>query len=688
MIKTNRLINSSSPYLLQHAHNPVNWYPWGDEAFERARLEDKPIFLSIGYSTCHWCHVMAHESFEDEDVAKLLNEHFVCIKVDREERPDIDQLYMAAATTLIGRGGWPLTIVMGPDKRPFFAGTYFPKDSSPGRVGMLDLLPRITEAWSKQRSEINKAAEQIMDALQQQKTEEDGRTLGEDILKSAATDFRVNYDPKEGGFGSAPKFPSPHNLVFLLREGYRTGDSSFSEMALHSLKQMRLGGIFDHIGYGFHRYSTDARWHVPHFEKMLYDQAGLMQAYTEAWEVSGDPLFRQTVDEIFIYLTDKLKSPEGAYYAAEDADSDGEEGKFYVWSWSEIEKLIGKTDLAKLAPSFSLKLEGNFHDEVSGQASASNIFHLNSDQDYTAQINNPVWQKARQKLYENRETRVRPGLDNKILCDWNGFLLTALSRAAKATGDERYASAAGELANFILNEMITKEGELLHLPVQGQGRIMGFLDDYSFVIQGLRNYYEVSFDPKYLEVALQLQQVQLEHFWDEERGGLFFTAEGDDELFIRQKDTYDGAIPSGNSIAASNLYYLGRLAERPQWESYAMAIGTAFSSQVRRAPRGFSALLQSVQVQVAGSKEIVIAGEVDDLLEATSVLRKYYDPFKLLLFRPNHGSEQIVEIAGFLEYQKAIDEHLTVYICANYACQQPHTNLKSLEQALKSSARD
>ena len=680
---TNHLIDASSPYLLQHAHNPVDWYPWGEEAFERARLEDKPIFLSIGYSTCHWCHVMAHESFEDDSVAQLLNDSFISIKVDREERPDIDQLYMTAATSLIGRGGWPLTIIMSPDKRPFFAGTYFPKESLPGRVGMLQLLPQISRAWLDQRAEIEQAADQIISGLQQRKASGDGQALDASILEITATDFKRNYDPIQGGFGSAPKFPSADNYNFLLREGYRTGDQELTEMALYSLKQMRLGGLYDQIGFGFHRYSTDARWHVPHFEKMLYDQATLLLAYTEAWEVSADPLFLQTMEEILIYLNDKLKSPEGAFYSAEDADSDGEEGKFYVWSWLELQNILSAGELEAIKATFGLEPDGNFHDEASRQASGKNIFHLNSKLDYTTLLADPIWLKARQKLYAEREKRVHPGLDNKILTDWNGLVLSALSRAALATGQNQYLRAAGNLADYILKEMITQKGTLLHMQVLGKKNIEGFLDDYSFIIQGLRFYYEAAYDPKYLEVALKLQEIQIQKFWDAETGGFFFTAEGDLDLFIRQKEIYDGAIPSGNSVAASNLYYLGRLAEKPHWEKLATKIGSSFSDQVRRGPRGSSALLQTLQVQIAGSREIVIAGDPHDLEDALSVIRETYDPFKLILFRPNQGHDTIEAISGFLAYQKAIGDRLTVYICENYACQQPLTSLQSLSQALK-----
>ncbi len=631
---------------------------------------------------------MAHESFEDEEVAKLMNENFICIKVDREERPDIDQVYMAAATTLIGRGGWPLTIVMSPDKRPFFAGTYFPKNSAPGRMGMLDLLPKIIEAWKHQRAEINEAADQIVNALHQNKPEGAGDTLEEDVLLKVVTDFKRQYDPSEGGFGSAPKFPSPHNLVFLLREGYRTGDSTISEMALHTLRQMRLGGIFDHIGYGFHRYSTDASWHVPHFEKMLYDQVNLMVAYTEAWELTHEPGFLRSVEEIFLYLQNKLRSPEGAYYSAEDADSEGEEGKFYVWSWEELKDLIGSDQLHKYASIFSLEEGGNFDDETSRQPSGMNIFHIQSESDFQKTIADPEWDGLREKLYHAREARIHPGLDNKILADWNGLALTSISKAAAATGDQRYKIAAKELAEYLTNNIIVSDTQILHMPKSAENEVAGFLDDYSFIIQGLRNYYEVSFEADYLRLALKLQETQIAKFWDEEKGGFYFTDSLKSDLFIRQKEIYDGAIPSGNSVAAENLYYLGRLSEKPEWEMLSSKIGQTFSEQVKRAPRGFSALLQSVQALVQGTREIVIAGDRKDLAAALSVIRKYYDPFKLVLYRPNQDFDEIESIAGFLSYQKAIDGALTVYICQDYACQYPETELPALEETLKNLSRN
>lgn len=458
-------------------------------------------------------------------------------------------------------------------------------------------------------------------------------------------------------------------------------------MALSTLKQMRLGGIFDQIGFGFHRYSTDAKWHVPHFEKMLYDQATLLLAYTEAWEQSRDPLFLQTMEEIFTYLTDKLKSPEGAYYSAEDADSEGEEGKFYVWSWDELERVMGEAQLAKYAPMFGLRREGNFHDEASRQPSGMNIFDIESASDFDQLSNDKQWAVLRKKLYQVRETRIHPGLDNKILTDWNGLALSALSRAATATGNERYSKAASELANFLKNEII-RDDQLLHMPESDDLRIDGFLDDYSFIIQGFRNYYETSFDAEFLSIAVQLQKTQLAKFWDEGSGGFFFTESGKSDLFIRQKEIYDGAIPSGNSVAAENLFYLGRLAERPVWETLSTRIGETFSEQVNRAPRGFSALLQSVQAYVNGTREIVIAGEKQDLAAAQGVLRKYYNPFKLTLFRPNKNFEQIEDISGFLSYQKAVDGGLTVYICENYACEYPATDLPSLEKALQELSRD
>jgi len=677
---TNRLIKSTSPYLLQHAHNPVDWYPWGDEAFSRAQAEDKPIFLSIGYSTCHWCHVMAHECFEDAEVAALINEYFICIKVDREERPDIDQLYMSAATTMIGRGGWPLTIIMGPDKRPFFAGTYFPKHSSPGRVGLMDLLPRIQTAWVDQRSEIEDSADQILNALNQQTPAEPGPALNADVLVKAAVEFKSQYDARKGGFGGAPKFPSPHNLVFLLREGYRQGDTDLTKMALNTLKEMRYGGLFDQVGYGFHRYSTDTNWHLPHFEKMLYDQATLMMAYTEAWEIEKDPLFRETVHEIYTYLMDKLAHVQGAFYAAEDADSDGVEGKFYVWSHPELSDILNAEEMDLIESHFQVKTSGNFVDEASGQPGSENIFHLNGSESYTHSQADPVWESVRQQLYAHREERVKPGLDTKILCDWNGLVLTALSRAARIFQSEEYLNSARSLAKYLTHEMQDPELGLIHVRSSAHEKVSGFVDDYSFFIQGLRNLYEATAEVSYLTLALDLQKAQISGFWDRESGGFYFTEAGQEELFLRQKEIYDGAIPSGNSIAAENLYYLGRISENQDWEAMSRKLGMTFAPQVIRAPRGFASLLQTVQPQVVGSREIVIAGSMEAYTSALEILANTYDPFRLLVHNPLQGGAEIRAIAPFLEYQKAIDGDVTVYICENYTCQTP---LKGLDELLK-----
>jgi hypothetical protein len=421
---------------------------------------------------------------------------------------------------------------------------------------------------------------------------------------------------------------------------------------------------------------------------MLYDQVNLMLAYTEAWELSRDPLFLQTVEEIFVYLSDKLKSHSGAYYSAEDADSEGEEGKFYVWSWKELQSVMSEEELTRYAPIFGLRNEGNFDDEATRSPSGMNIFDIDSDSEYSDLVNNREWAELREKLYQIREERIHPGLDNKILADWNGLALSALSRAATASGEQRYLQAASDLAKYLRDEIIQEDAQLLHMPASGEDKIEGFLDDYSFMIQGFRNFYETTFEAEYLNLAVELQKTQLAKFWDQEGGGFFFTEAGDSDLFMRQKEIYDGAIPSGNSVAAENLYYLGRLSENPEWELLSRKIGETFSEQVNRAPRGFSALLQSAQNHVNGTREIVIAGDLKDLAAARDVLRKFYDPFKLTLYRPNQDFDLIEDISGFLSYQKAIDGGLTVYICEDYACQYPATDLQSLEKILQETIRD
>ncbi|MDQ7785669.1 MAG: thioredoxin domain-containing protein, partial [Desulfomonilaceae bacterium] len=507
----NRLLNEKSPYLLQHAYNPVDWYPWGPEAFEKARTEQKPIFLSIGYSTCHWCHVMEHESFENEETAALMNGTFVSIKVDREERPDLDHLYMSVAQMMTGRGGWPLNVIMTPDKRPFFAGTYFPKESRFGRIGMDDLCNRIAELWSTRRDEVLQSAGKIVSAIRQVPDEQPGEAPDKSVLESAFRQLSQRFDPRRGGFGEAPKFPTPHNMLFLLRYWKRTGDSSALHMVEKTLEALRRGGVYDHVGFGFHRYSTDAEWLVPHFEKMLYDQAMLATAYLEAYQATGNDLYGRTADEIFTYVLRDMTSPQGGFYSAEDADSEGEEGKFYVWTLEEVRRILDDEEAEAVTEAFSLTADGNFREEATGRITGANIPHMRKSLDQVARtLDIPVEhardlvERARRKLFEAREKRIHPHKDDKILTDWNGLMIAALAKGARVLGKPEYARAAAQAADFILGTLRSGDGRLLHRYRDGEAGLPAHVDDYAFFIWGLLELYEASFEVKYLKTALDL----------------------------------------------------------------------------------------------------------------------------------------------------------------------------------------
>ncbi|MDP3104376.1 MAG: thioredoxin domain-containing protein [Candidatus Methanoperedens sp.] len=514
--KPNRLALEKSPYLLQHAHNPVDWYPWGTEAFEKAKREDKPIFLSSGYSTCHWCHVMEKESYEDEEVAELMNEAFVSIKIDREERPDIDGIYMKVCQAMSGSGGWPLNIIMTPDKKPFFAGTYIPKESRYGRTGMLELIPEIRDIWKKNRGKAESLAAQIISSLSEE--QEAGEELKVDVLHVAYEQLLEAFDEQHGGFGGAPKFPTPHNLTFLLRYWKRTGDIMALRMVERTLTAMSMGGIYDHAGFGFHRYSTDAKWLVPHFEKMLYGQALLAMAYTEAYQATGNQEFKRIACEVFTYVLRDMTSPEGGFYSGEDADSEGVEGKFYVWTENEIDLALGEhSELMKKV--FGIDKYGNFREE--GKSSGKNILYMSKTlTEMSANLKLPADQirrrigDAKQKLFAAREKRVHPGKDDKILADWNGLMIAAFAKGAQAFNEPAYADAACRAADFIFSRMRTDDGRLYHRYREGEPAVMAFLDDHAFLVWGLIELYEATFGVSYLRAALEITDIMMEHFWD------------------------------------------------------------------------------------------------------------------------------------------------------------------------------
>jgi uncharacterized protein YyaL (SSP411 family) len=680
----NRLIFEKSPYLLQHADNPVDWYPWGPEAFEKARGEDKPIFLSIGYSTCHWCHVMEHESFEDPEVARLMNEVFVSVKVDREERPDLDNIYMAVCQMMTGGGGWPLTIIMTPDKKPFFAGTYFPKESRYGRIGILDLIPRVKEVWITKPDEVLKSANQITIALQQISSGAPGEDPGESTLRTAYEQLAQRFDGQYGGFDSAPKFPTPHNLLFLLRYWKRTGNEKALQMVEKTLRALRSGGIYDHVGFGFHRYSTDQLWLVPHFEKMLYDQALLAMAYTEAYQATGKGEYAQTAREIFTYVLRDMTAQTGGYYSAEDAESEGEEGKFYLWTEEEIRQILPAKEADLIIAVFGIEKEGNFHEEASGKQMGRNILHLKkglheiaSDLKISEEQLRKRLEDSRGKLFAAREKRINPNKDDKILTDWNGLMIAALAKGARILDEPPYAEAAGQALNFILENMRKPDGRLLHRYRDGEATLPAYVDDYAFLIWGMLELYETTFEVCYLQTALDLNNDLVKHFWDDKAGAFYFTADDAEKLLVRQKDIYDGAIPSGNSVAALNLLRLGRITANPNFEEKAVKIGRVFSQTIKRLPSGYTQLMLAVDFGVGPSYEVVITGKTGtkDTKAMIGALRRHFVPNKVVLFRPSEEeSPDIIRLAEYTTYQTSIDSKATAYVCLNYNCKFPTTD--------------
>ncbi len=688
----NRLILEKSPYLRQHGTNPVDWYPWGEEAFEKAKRENKPIFLSVGYSTCHWCHVMAHESFEDPKVARLMNDALVSIKVDREERPDIDSIYMTVCQMMTGRGGWPLTIIMTPDKRPFFAGTYFPKESRFGRIGMLDLIPRVKELWMNRRREILDSAEKITAFLRQTSEAEPGEELGESILRLAYQQLAERFDEQYGGFGGAPKFPTPHNLLFMLRHWKCTRNEKTLEMVEKTLHAMRRGGIYDHVGLGFHRYSTDQRWLVPHFEKMLYDQAMIAMAYTEAYQATKKNEYRKTAQEIFIYVLRDMTAPSGGFYSGEDADTEGEEGKFYLWKEEEIRQVLSADEADLIIRVFNITKEGNFAEEATGRRTGRNILYLEkelaeiaADLKMSQEIVQKAVAKAREKLFAARGKRVHPLKDDKVLVDWNGLMIAALAKGARAFDEPRYAEVASQTVDFILNRMRSPDGRLLHRYRDGEAAVAGLLDDYAFFIWGLLELYEATFETRYLETALNLNRDMIQHFWDERGGGFYFTADDGERILVRKKEIYDGAVPSGNSVAALNLLRLGRITANPDFEEKVIKIGRAFSAAVSQSPSAFTQFVMGLDFGIGPSYEVVIAGDstAEDTREMFKAIWKEFVPNKIILLRPTEvESPEIFRFADYTRYQSSIDGKATAYVCLNYQCDLPTTDIGKMLELL------
>jgi uncharacterized protein len=646
----NRLINETSPYLLQHAHNPVDWYPWGEEALERAKREDRPILLSIGYSACHWCHVMEHESFENASIAQLMNSNFINIKVDREERPDIDQIYMNAVQMMTGSGGWPLTVFLLPNGQPFFGGTYFPPDDRYGRPGFRRVLDTMSHVYKTQRNDVLNNAQQVSEQLSQQTFKSAGDSVDIAVLNAAAGVLASAFDSGYGGFGRAPKFPPAMSIDFLLRYQHRTGDERALHMATLTLDRMAYGGLYDQVGGGFHRYSTDDRWLVPHFEKMLYDNALLARAYLDAYRVTGSRLYKRITEETLDFVLREMRDAGGAFYSTQDADSEGVEGKFYVWSLQEFRDVVG-SDAAELADYFNVTEPGNFE--------GHNILNVPQPREGLESR----WETARAKLFAAREKRVKPGRDEKVLTDWNGLMLRAFAEAASYLGRDDYRAAAEANATFILTTL-WDGSRLLHNFKDGRARFNGYVDDYANLADGLFALYELTFDTRWLDQAVRIADRMIELFWDSEDGGFYFTSTNHESLITRTKDFFDNATPSGNSVAADVLLRMAAVLDRKDYRDKAERILTKLSNLMRQYPTGFGRALAAADFYVGPSKEIAIVGNPDAFL---ATIRKRYLPRAVVAA----GSGTHIAL---LRDRPMVDGKPTVYVCENFSCKQPVTD--------------
>lgn len=681
--KPNRLIHEKSPYLQQHAYNPVDWYPWGEEAFQKAIRENKPIFLSIGYSTCHWCHVMESESFEDEEVANLLNENFVSIKVDREERPDIDNVYMAVCQAITGSGGWPLNIFLTQERKPFYAGTYFPKTERYGNPGFIAILKKISDLWKTNAESTIASGEQVTKVIQSMVPTTPGGLLTGEIMKLAYEQLRDTFDNIYGGFGSSPKFPTPHNYTFLLRWWKRSNTAPALDMVEKTLERMSRGGIYDQLGGGFHRYSTDEYWLIPHFEKMLYDQALLAIAYTEAYQATGKTYYADIVKDIFRYVLRDMISPDGGFYSAEDADSEGVEGKYYVWTPDEIVKILGEKDGKTFCDYYDVSDEGNFE--------GKNILHVDKPFDAFAKLEGispdklrEILRTSREKLFAVREKRIHPHKDDKVLTSWNGLMIAAFAKGARALNEPGYIQPAVRAVDFILDTLRDHNGSLLRRHRLGESAIPGYLDDYAYFVWGLIDLYEVTFETKYLKMALEINKIMIENFWDEKGGGFFFSGKKNEQLIAQTKEVYDGATPSGNSVAFLNLFRLGRMTGNQTLEKMAEQIIKTFGETIRQYPAGYTQFLCALDFSLGPTKEIVIAGEPNqkDTEQILTAIGKRFLPRQVLLLR-SQKDKILEEIAPFVKEQKPIDNKATAYICENYACKAPICDIDKIIHLLE-----
>jgi len=673
----NHLAHETSPYLLQHADNPVNWRPWDEEALQQARAEDKPIFLSIGYSACHWCHVMAHESFEDERVAKVLNEHFVSIKVDREERPDLDRIYMSAVQALTGRGGWPMSVFLTPEGKPFYGGTYFPPEPRYGMPSFTQVLRSVADAWQNRRQELLEGSERVAASIERQMAAIGGTRRDElkrGTLDAAYQNLLRDFDEAHGGWGDAPKFPQPMVLEFLLRYHTTTDNPQALEMVTQTLEAMARGGMYDQLGGGFHRYSVDDHWLVPHFEKMLYDNAQLARVYLHAWQVTGEPLFRIIVEETLDYVIREMTDPAGGFYSTQDADSEGEEGKFFLWTPDEIRALLGD-EADRFMEAYGVTERGNFE--------GKNILELTGSLEERRALAD-----ARQRLFEAREQRVRPDRDEKVLASWNGLMLVAFAEAAQALNREEYMEIAERNAAFLLREMRTDEGRLLHTwkahPEQsqkrGKAKINGYLEDHTYLIEGLIELYQATFDPRWYQAAQELVEGMIEHFSAPE-GGFYDTSDDHEDLITRPQSLQDNATPSGNAMAALTLQRLAGFAVEPRYTEIAERSLRSMHAVLGRHPLGFGQWLTALDYALSRPREIAIVGTPDaaDTQALLNVCTTGYRPHQLLAVRgPGTDTPPI----PLLQDRGQVEGEATAYVCIDFVCRPPVTEPTALEEML------
>ncbi|REJ78150.1 MAG: thioredoxin domain-containing protein [Acidobacteria bacterium] len=673
---TNRLANETSPYLLQHAHNPVDWYPWSEEAFAKAKSEDKPVLLSIGYSACHWCHVMERESFEDEKIASIMNERFVNIKVDMEERPDVDKIYMNFVQMTTGSGGWPMTVFLTPDQKPFFGGTYFPPQPRFNLPSFEQILVSVSSAYADNREEVLRSANDILGEIRRIAiAESDQAGFGEDLLETAYLSFERSFDRRNGGFGGAPKFPAPMSLEFLLRYFKRTSDDRAAEIVIETCRKMAFGGIFDQLGGGFHRYTVDANWLTPHFEKMLYDNAQLARFYLHLYQLTGDEFYERIVRETLDYVLREMTDAKGGFYSAQDADSEGVEGKFFVWTPAEIREVLDQDAADAFCAFYDVTEQGNFEGKsilrvtksIAGTADALGI----AEEELAS-----VLEEGRKKLFSHRESRVKPFRDEKVLTAWNGLMLAAFAEAAMILRDDKYMQAARNNADFLLEELRTEDG-LLRTWKDGKAKLQAYVEDYSNLADGLIELYQASGEDSYLFAARELSDEMIASFWDEESGGLFFTASDHEELIVRTKDFNDNATPSGNSAAADVLLRLSRIFSDQKYERFAMGILRLVAPMVRRYPGAFGRAISAMEFAIGDVKEIVIIGSRSGEFE--NILAENYFPLKVVLraAEPDTGSA-----LSLLQGRDRVDGKTTVYVCENGTCRLPATDKAGMKKQL------